>query len=69
MLNDIIGKNAGTIWQILEDNGEIELKELLKMSKLKKPDFNMAIGWLAREGKISFYDKKKKRIAFLGYFI
>ncbi len=48
-----IGNNAGLVWQALA-NGELELKELRKVTKLTVQKTNLALGWLAREGKVSF---------------
>ena len=48
-----IGENAGRIWGALQ-NGAQGLKALKKATKLKNEDLYLALGWLAREGKISF---------------
>jgi hypothetical protein len=53
MNTETIGNNAGLIWQALE-NGELNVKAVKKATKLNEKDLNMAFGWLAREGKISF---------------
>lgn len=53
MLNEKIGNNAGLVWAALE-NGEQNLKAVKKATKLNEKDLNMAIGWLAREGKLKF---------------
>lgn len=55
MLTEKIGVNAGQIWTALE-NGEASVKAVKKATKLNDKDLNMALGWLAREGKIAFYD-------------
>ena len=46
-----IGENAGLIWGALE-NGALDLKALKKATKLKNEELFMALGWLAREGKV-----------------
>ena len=48
-----IGENAGLIWAALE-NGALALKALKKATKLKNEDLYLALGWLAREGKLTF---------------
>jgi len=53
MLNEKIGINAGTIWSALE-NGEQNIKAVKKTTKLTEKDLNLALGWLARESKITF---------------
>ncbi len=53
MLNEKIGNNAGLVWSALE-NGELNVKAVKKATKLTEKDMNLALGWLAREGKIQF---------------
>lgn len=53
MITSKIGENAGVIWTALQ-GGALTTKALKKATKLKEADLNMALGWLAREGKISF---------------
>ena len=48
-----IGENAGLIWGALQ-NGAQGLKALKKATKLKNEELYLALGWLAREGKITF---------------
>ncbi len=50
------GKNAGRIWNTLNKHGELTKNTLLKKTGLKKEDFYVAIGWLAKENKIYFDD-------------
>ena len=58
MLIDKIGINAGLVWKALEQ-GEIEIKNLKKATKLTEKDLNLALGWLAREGKVNFNEVDK----------
>lgn len=51
MLIEKIGTNAGLVWKALE-KGEADLKAVKKATKLKDKDLCMALGWLAREGKV-----------------
>mgnify|MGYP002524209941 CR=1 FL=1 len=46
-----IGENAGAIWGALQ-NGALGIKALKKATKLKNEELFMALGWLAREGKV-----------------
>jgi hypothetical protein len=57
MITNEIGSNAGKIWTMLNENGEHSVKDLKKKLKLSDHDFYMAIGWLAREGKIFHFEK------------
>ena len=53
MLTAKIGEFAGVIWNALQ-GGALTLDALRKATKLKVADLNLGLGWLAREGKISF---------------
>lgn len=51
---EVIGINAGLVWNALNGVGKLTLKEIRKATKLKEKEVYAALGWLAREGKISF---------------
>jgi len=54
-MNDFVsvsGYQAGTIWQILHDQGPLYESELLILTNLTEPQLYTAVGWLARENKI-----------------
>jgi hypothetical protein len=53
MLLEKIGISAGLVWKVLED-GELNVKAVKKATKLSEKDLNLALGWLAREGKVKF---------------
>ena len=59
-----IGSNAGLIWGALQ-NGALELKALKKATKLKNDELAFALGWLAREGKVTFTEKEADLIVAL----
>ena len=65
MIKQTIGENAGHIWQLLNKNGEMQLAELLKISEIEESDFNRSLGWLAREGKLSFYNEDDRQMVLL----
>ena len=52
-----IGENAGLVWGALQ-NGALDLKALKKATKLKNDELAFALGWLAREGKLTFAEKE-----------
>lgn len=58
MYTEKIGSNAGLVWAALE-NGELEVKAVKKTTKLTEKDLNLALGWLAREGKLLFKEEGK----------
>jgi hypothetical protein len=47
-----IGEAAGVIWRHLEGQGALTLAALRRGAELRDPVFLMAVGWLAREGKV-----------------
>lgn len=54
MITNTIAKNAGIIYQLLNLKKEVQVAELLSISCLEISDFYIALGWLAREGRVSF---------------
>jgi len=48
------GKNAGKIWKTLNEHGTLTENSLVRRTGLKKEDFYVAVGWLAKENKIYF---------------
>lgn len=50
---ETIGVNAGTIWNALNEAEALGLKQLKKITKLKDKEVLAALGWLAREGKVT----------------
>lgn len=55
---DSFGKNAGKIWNALDKHGSMTPKNLMKKTRLDKTDFYAAVGWLARENKITKKGRK-----------
>jgi winged helix-turn-helix protein DUF2582 len=48
-----IGLAAGDVWHYLESNGACTIEQMKKGLQMKTDVLLMAIGWLAREGKLS----------------
>ena len=46
-------------------NGALSSKALKKATKLKEADLNLALGWLAREGKLAFCEEGEETIIAL----
>ncbi len=59
-----IGENAGLVWGALQ-NGALGVKAIKKATKLKNEDLYLALGWLAREGKLSFSETEADTIVAL----
>ena len=64
MITTKIGVNAGLIWNALQ-GGALTLKALKKATKLKNDELYLALGWLAREGKVSFTEGEDLTITLL----
>lgn len=63
-MTEKIGANAGLIWAALQ-NGELNVKAVKKATKLAEKDLNLALGWLAREGKLNFTEVEGELIVGL----
>jgi hypothetical protein len=54
-----IGETAGLVWNYLRSNGDCSLSALEKGVEAPRSMVSMAVGWLAREGKIEVKDEKR----------
>ena len=52
--SEIIGTTAGDVWRVLSDRGGQTLAGLKKAIDASDDQVLLAIGWLAREDKLSF---------------
>jgi len=59
MLNEI-GRIAGTIWHYLEKNHEATVTQLTREMDMSERKILMAIGWLAREEKLAFEQRRRR---------
>ena len=57
-MKEKIGFDAGSIWKVLDAQGTKSIKELKKITKLVDKEIYAAIGWLAREEKLSFHQEE-----------
>lgn len=54
MLQEKAGNIAGIIWSALDEaQASLTFKQIKKTTKLTEKDFNLGIGWLLREDKLS----------------
>ena len=58
MNTDTIGTWAGLVWNALSEADVLGNKQIKKMTKLKDKELYAALGWFAREGKITFEDNE-----------
>jgi hypothetical protein len=59
MIKSKIGENAGIIWSVLDNNREMNIKELKKATKINEKDIHLALGWLSKENKLFFWGDEK----------
>jgi len=62
---DQIGDTAGLIWHQLNENGPLTLSQLAKDVDAPRDVILEAIGWLAREDKVSLEDSRGKKVISL----
>lgn len=58
MYKQDIGINAGVIWRLLSDKGALSIREIGEFTNYRESFLFLALGWLAREDKIWFYEKE-----------
>lgn len=61
MYKETIGENAGKIWKLLSDSGQLSVSGIKKAADMKDKDLYMGLGWLAREEKVKF-DMKRNQL-------
>jgi hypothetical protein len=60
MINTLtIGETAGVVWQYLKDHGKSTLTAVEKAVPAPAGAVPMAVGWLAREGKLELAQEKR----------
>jgi hypothetical protein len=64
-MTDVIGELAGQVWQYLDENGEASVNKVMTDTGLGKNEIQRAIGWLAREGKLSIVTKGRTETLLL----
>ena len=63
---ELIGTNAGLVWNALHEGGKMSFKAVKKATKIKaEKDMYAAIGWLAKEGKLSFAEEEGEMMVSL----
>ncbi len=60
-MEETIGQAAGKIWEALQSTNEpVNITELGKLTKLKTQVAYQGLGWLAREGKVTYHNTGTK---------
>jgi DNA-binding transcriptional ArsR family regulator len=60
-----IGEVAGIVWQVLSEKGSLSMAKLVKAVGKPRDTVMQALGWLAREDKISIDEEGRNRIVSL----
>lgn len=60
-----IGEAAGLVWNCLHENGPLTPNRLAKETGLSTNELNRALGWLAREDKVSLARDGRKEVLSL----
>ena len=60
-----IGRNAGKVWTILNEQGALTPADIGKKTGLTRTAVARATGWLAREGKLDSEDRARAPKLFL----
>jgi len=54
MLTEIIGSDAGLIWQLLSERKRLTIRDFVSLTGYREMYIYLPLGWLARENKIIF---------------
>ncbi|MDH6533429.1 hypothetical protein D0T51_00345 [Parabacteroides sp. 52] len=54
MIKHEVGQFAGAIWQLLVEREQMSIRKIGEITSLRESRIFLALGWLAREGKIQF---------------
>jgi len=57
MYKNDVGINAGVIWHLLSEKGELSIREIGELTNFGEQSIYLALGWLSREDKIHFLEK------------
>ena len=64
-MSEVVGSAAGTLWDYLSEYGPVSVSKLTKETELDTKLVQRALGWLAREDKISFEMKGRTELVTL----
>jgi len=62
---DDVGFAAGSVWQFLKENGPASVSKVTESVEGGRTLVLMALGWLAREGKVEFYPEGRAQFVRL----
>jgi len=59
---DQIGETAGAVWHCLSENGAMSMTKLVKSIDAPRDTVMQAVGWLAREDKVTIDETTRGRV-------
>ena len=59
---DSIGEVAGNVWKFLSQNGPVTLSKLSREIDGPRDLVMQGVGWLAREGKVTFQEGSRSKL-------
>ena len=62
---DQIGETAGEVWHLLDAEGPLALTKIVKEIDAPRDLVMQAVGWLAREEKLTIEEEKRSKIVSL----
>lgn len=60
-----IGEMAGLVWKVLDENGPLSFAKLVKQIDAPRDTIMQALGWLAREDKVTIEETNRGKIVSL----
>ena len=60
-----IGETAGAVWKVLSERGPLSTARLVKEIDAPRDVVMQALGWLAREDKVSIEDGSRAKLVSL----
>jgi hypothetical protein len=64
-MSESIGNVAGQVWQYLNKNGAQTVAKIAKESDIEMKQLQRAIGWLAKEDKVTITSKGRTEVISL----
>jgi len=64
-VNDVMGHAAGDLWHYLQIHGQSSVSQIIKNSQLDAKTLQRAIGWLAKEDKLTIVIKGRTELLAL----
>lgn len=64
-MSESIGNVAGQVWQYLNKNGAQSVAKIAKESDIEMKQLQRAIGWLAKEDKVTITSKGRTEVISL----